>query len=611
MKMKMKNTLSRIALSAGVLVFWGCGDLSLQSDRKPTTMELSPDTGLLTVGEPTKLEIVVKDQNGEVMPVPSWAAPTWQVSDKSVAEVSGDGMLTGTMGGRVTIEARLGTMDADARFRMNPAQVRLSAPVIYLNQGAQNRDGDVRLVAGRPALLRVFVVSDQVNWLEPPAVHVSLLRFDTVVFERVIPPETEHIPVNVDEASLLRSYDVEVPGPLIQDGVRLVVRLDPDGVVPLAPGSRTRYPEEGSLELSVDVVPLLRQIFVPTLSPHADESVYDWTDGLNPESPQVRVARSLLPVETMEVEVRETYWTDADLRTIEGWGQWLREIAVLYEQEGRRGYYYGVASMPTYGGLGYVGYPVSVGLDDAEVYAHELGHNQNLLHAPCGGASGPDPDYPYDNGSIGVWGWDIYDIFRDQLLNPATYEDFMGGCSPQWISDYHFSRAAAHRVNGDGGIDLDGGETPSGGPDRGEMLVVWGSVGNGSLALDPAFVVKGPQALPEAPGPYRVEGIGVEGRIEFSLSFRPRALKGGGGGFVFLVPYEPGWATTLDRIVLAGPEGEHVMARDGNTEMGVLTDPATGRIRAILRNWDGDAHPGEEGAVVTVTTGIPVGGLMP
>ena len=606
----MEKTLPNAALLAGALLLWGCGDLSLQSDRKPTEMTLSPDTGLLTVGEPTKLEIVVKDQNGEVMPVPSWAAPTWRVSDKSVAELSEDGTLTGTMGGRVTIKARMGGLEADARFRMNPAQVRLSAPVIYLNQGAQNREGTVRLVAGRPALLRVFAVSDQVNWLEPPAVQVTLLQVDTVVFERLIPPETEHIPSTVDESNLLASYDVEVPGSLIQDGVRLVVRLDPDGVVPLAPGSRTRYPEEGSTELQVDIVPLLRQIFVPTLAPHSNDSVYEWTDGVNPESPQVRVARSVLPVETMEIEVRDEYRTDADLSSIEGWGQWIREIAVLYEQEGRRGYYYGVASMPTYGGLGYVGYPVSVGIDDAEVYAHELGHNQNLLHAPCGGASGPDPEYPYDNGSVGVWGWDIYDIFRDQLLDPAIYEDFMGGCSPQWISDYHFSRAAVHRVNGDGGIDLDGEAPASGGPDQGEMLVVWGAVGDRSPTLDPAFVVKGPQVLPEVPGPYRVEGIGGDGRTEFSLSFSPKRLKTGGGGFVFLIPYEPEWATALDRIVLAGPEGEYVMARDGDTEMAVLTDPATGRIRAILRNWDGSPHTGEEDAVVTITTGIPAGGLV-
>lgn len=32
-----------------------------------------------------------------------------------------------------------------------------------------------------------------------------------------------------------------------------------------------------------------------------------------------------------------------------------------------------------------------------------------------------------------------------------------------WISDYHFDRATTHRLNGDGGVDPDGGsERPRG-----------------------------------------------------------------------------------------------------------------------------------------------------
>ena len=60
--------------------------------------------------------------------------------------------------------------------------------------------------------------------------------------------------------------------------------------------------------------------------------------------------------------------------------------------------------------------------------------------------------------------------------------------------------------------------------------------------LEPAFVLDGHPALPEADGPYRVEAIGVDGRTEFSLSFTPTPMEHGGGGFVFLV-----------RIALNGP----------------------------------------------------------
>lgn len=593
---------------AGVVLLSACADLALEADFMPAEMTLSPDTGMFKVGQPTQIEFVLRDEHGEVMEIPGWAPPIWELSNGRVAEISRDGMLTGTWGGRLDVTARLVDVKSPrVRYRINPYEVRLSA-VFYLNQVAQNRRGSVRLIPGRPGLLRVFAIADQVNWLEPPSVHVTLLQDGDVVLEERLPPETEVIPTDPIESSRAASYDVAVPGSLVQPGLSLVVELDPEGVVRHAPGSRRRYPEEGSMELDFVDPPLLRQIFVPTIATLApDTSVYDWTDGLNPESPQVRIARTLLPVGTMEVEIRETFTTGADLSTRNGWSTWIREMRVLYEQEGKRGYYYGVASIsrPAVGGLGYVGYPVSVGLPSAGIYAHELGHNMNLSHAPCGGAGGPDPNFPYDDGSIGIWG---YDAVRDELVSPGTYKDLMGYCRNDWVSDYHFSRATDHRLDGDGGVDLDGGAIPPEGAHRGEMLVVWGSVGDGRLSLDPAFVVDGPQALPEVGGPYRVDGLGADGQTEFSLSFTPTPLEFGGSAFVFLVPYEAEWADDLERLVLTGPEGEHALTRDGGSEMAVLTDPTTGRIRAMIRDWDGGPLPGEGSAKVTITRGVPVGG---
>ena len=220
----------------------------------------------------------------------------------------------------------------------------------------------------------------------------------------------------------------------------------------------------------------------------------------------------------MELEVYETYFTWADLRTEDGWHEWIGEIRVLYEQDGRRGYYYGAVtvSAPRYGGLGSTGYPVSVGLADDRIYAHELGHNMRLGHAPCGGPYHPDPDYPYGNGGIGIWG---YDIHKDRLLDPADYRDVMGYCSLNWISDYHFSRATRHRLYGDGGVVLGGSGPGSDGRERGEMLVVWGSVEDGRVQLDPAFVLDGPPVLPETDGPTGSMGwVWTAGR-----SFRSRS----------------------------------------------------------------------------------------
>ena len=82
----------------------------------------------------------------------------------------------------------------------------------------------------------------------------------------------------------------------------------------------------------------------------------------------------------------------------------------------------------------------SIGLGFPEVaaytLAHEVGHAHGRLHTPgaCG-AVGTDPDYPYSQGSIGTWG---YDILTGLLYDPDFYTNVMGYCEEQWISDYTF-----------------------------------------------------------------------------------------------------------------------------------------------------------------------------
>jgi hypothetical protein len=69
--------------------------------------------------------------------------------------------------------------------------------------------------------------------------------------------------------------------------------------------------------------------------------------------------------------------------------------------------------------------------------AQELAHAMGRAHAPCGNPKAIDDAFPYGNGGIGVWG---YDIVKKSLLDPADrYRDFMSYCGPTWTSDYTFS----------------------------------------------------------------------------------------------------------------------------------------------------------------------------
>ena len=77
--------------------------------------------------------------------------------------------------------------------------------------------------------------------------------------------------------------------------------------------------------------------------------------------------------------------------------------------------------------------------------------------------------------------------------------------------------------------------------------------------------------------------------------------------FFFTIPIEDGWENSLERITLAGPEGEVTVDSGDRRSITVVTDPSTGRIRAILRDWEGPlpaALGDTDGLEVETTRGI-------
>ena len=177
-----------------------------------------------------------------------------------------------------------------------------------------------------------------------------------------------------------------------------------------------------------------------------------------------------------------------------------------------------------------------------------------------------------------MWGYD----FRDgSLVSPMRRRDIMGYCYEQgWLSDFYFERVIDYRERVEGHA-----ATTAAGPS--DVLVLWGGVVEGEMRLEPVFSIRAAPSLPDGAGAYRLEGVGTDGQVEFSLGFTPGEDKFGDKYFFFTVPVYPGWGESLERITLTGPEGTVTVAADDPRTVSVVTDRFTGEIRGILRDWDG------------------------
>lgn len=561
-----------LMLMPALFAVLACGDFSLEPDRVPERIELLPDTLILTEGQTGRLALRVIDQDGQPFGViPAWAAPAWETSPPGLLSLVG-GEAEGLAPGAVTIGVSLAGLSGSSTVLVNPSELHLDIAAAYLTQATQRRDGSVPLVAGRDALLRVFLQGDAPNFFRP-SVRATLYQANGFARTLRLEREALGVPLEVQRGSLLSSWNAVITGDLLEPGSQLVIEADPDGVVPVAPGSTVRVPVDGRLALDVVRMPDFRLRYVRVhLARHGT------TGALAPADPVAfsRLIHEQFPLARMDVDVRGgAFASDARLDTRDGWSQLLYEIALLQYYDASDRYYYGVVERPagtSIAGLGYIGYPAAIGADDLpDVAAHEIGHNFGLPHAPCGGAANADPDYPYPGASIGTFG---YSIGRGELFDPGNTKDLMSYCGPAWISDYNYIRAMLFRDLYDWGWAgaMRGGATHTGATrtaktsaaevrttsgDVREVLVLWGGAGDGRLLLEPAFRVDGPVALPRSEGPYRIDGYDESGTRLFGLSFAGRSVDHTPGGrhFLFGVPLAPAEFDRLRRIRLRGPEG--------------------------------------------------------
>ena len=448
------------------------------------------------------------------------------------------------------------------------------AATAYLTQPVQSLQFPVPLVAGRPALLRVFVSSPHADGERMPEVRATFYHDGAQVHTVEIEGGSAAIPTELDESSLAHSANADIPGDVLQPGLGVVIEVDPDSTLDPGLGIAKRMPATGRLAVDVREMPDFQLTLVPFLyEAEPDSSILEITAGMasDPEAhPMFKDTRALLPIDEFDVALHDPVVTS----TNNGF-QLMRDTEAMRLMEGRPGYWLAMlAPAPRSGLLGVangIGSWTSYSIPLSRTIAHEFGHNMNLWHAPCGGAGGPDPLFPDVNGRIGSWG---YDRVSSRLYSPYA-TDLMSYCRGGWISGYHVSNSLSHRLEAETATSA--AKTPS--------ILVWGGMGaDGKLFLEPAFMVDAIPTLPATAGEFRLRGRTEGGGDAFSFSFDMPYIpdvEDERSSFVFAVPVT--WTDPLASISLVG--GDESVALDGtsNQPMTILRDPVTGQVRAMLR----------------------------
>ena len=453
----------------------------------------------------------------------------------------------------------------------------------YLTQAVQSREFPVPLVAGEPALLRVFVTAKQATEVALPPVRATFHRDGAVAYELDIPAKPDPIPGVIDEGSLSTSVNAEIPGWVIQPGLEMVIEPDPEGALDPALGVAPRIPAAGRMAVDVRAMPVFEVTLVPFIwDEHPDSSIVEITAAMaaDPAGHELfERTRLLLPVAELDVTAHPAVASP----TNDGF-----EILTLTEMirvaEGGRGHYLGVMAGPTepanlLGAANGVGNWSSFSILDSETIAHEFGHNRGLYHAPCGVAAGLDRYYPHGNGNIGAWGYD----FGAGELVPPEQPDFMSYCAPTWTSDYQFTNALRYRVETEtSSIVVVAADTRAAAPSR--TLLVWGGLDReGAPYLKPAFFIDAPPAPPASDGAWSLTGRDAGGGELFSVSLGMTEYtdtEDGHAGFTLALPVT--WSGPLASISLEGPTGSAHLDHDTDAPVTILRDGATGRIRGIV-----------------------------
>lgn len=512
--------------------------------------------------------------------------------------------------GPIAVTTPGGTATSASSFTVSVASgLDLTIDGLYVTQSTQNYPAhDVPLIAGRSAWVRVFVLANQANTVAPQ-VNVNFVNGSTTNTLTINAPGGS-VPTSVNTGSETSSWNMAVPAAWITVGTTVSADVDPTNQIAESNKGNNHFAYGA---LNVQTVHQWKVTLIPI---HTTDGRTGTVENLSrTRNDLAEPTRRLYPVwDTVDVMVGPTFnsaTTGASpLLKSDGtnWGSVLSELLAKRAADGVKDRnYYGFVNVSYnsgVAGLGYIGAAAAIGWDysGAEwVLAHEQGHNFGRHHSPCGGASDPDPNYPYAGGAIGVPGWDVFATSGN--LKPTTDTDIMGYCSNLWISDYVYKSVLTFRAAQGTSFDMaqDAATNVTNAKNRAgpkEGLLVWGKIEGGKMVLEPAFRVPATGAAVEA-GPYTWEGKDAQGRVLTRMPFQMYEVADLSNDeqkhFAFVAPLDSAVMDALDSVRVVKGESELAVqkAKPGaqtRSAMNVFrtTDLPGGRAEV---HWDAIAHP--------------------
>jgi hypothetical protein len=406
------------------------------------------------------------------------------------------------------------------------------APQFEVTQGVQQPDNSVRLITGRPTIVRWTLTSGAGQ----TGVNAYLVGTRSGVPLAGSPLAALNNPralkATADRAVLNDTFNFQLPADWAAGAIALSA---------YAADSAGFFTSTATQNFTFAATPALPVTVVP-IDYHCTNSSAVVLPGDAPYSYLTSYTYRTYPVPAINQVVHAAARYDGpclnDLPkpTSTDWSNMLGVITSIWTAEGRPNrYYYGLVHIDCgsscIAGLGYLGYyRTAVGFDGfgtahsgaGETHAHEVGHNHGRNHASGCGASGADPAFPYvpadGKARIGDAAHPNFGLDFNGLkiyTYNATY-DVMSYCGPEWVSDYTYEALWQY----DNVLRL----SP---PDRligARSILVAGQIDapTGDVTLRPAYVIDEPGRLPTAPsGAYTLELLDANDRVLTAQPFEP------------------------------------------------------------------------------------------